>query len=397
MAKRVDGREREFLDWQSATNDVLRLIGSSAFDLDTVFRSVITTATRLCHAEHGRIYLLEGGLFRSVVAVGPINDALAGFPDEPEPLDRGSVIGRAALTGGPVMIADVLADPEYQLLDLQRKVGFRTLLAVPILQEGKVIGVITTGRNEARPFTESEILLVTAFAGQATIAIENALRIQTIQRQKTELSRFLSPQVAALVSTVAGEELLAGHRRQISAVFCDLRGFTAFAESADPEELLGVLRTYHQTMGALIVEHGGTLEHFAGDGMMVFFNDPVPQPDHAQRAVRMAVAMRERVSELARGWHRLGYELAFGVGIAVGYATLGRIGFEGRYDYGAIGQVVILASRLSSEAQPGQILLSQRAFAAVEEIVDAEDVGELTLKGFSRPVPAMNVVGLRGG
>jgi class 3 adenylate cyclase/putative methionine-R-sulfoxide reductase with GAF domain len=396
MAKRVDEREQEFLEWQSATNEVLRLISTSSFDLETVFSSVIATATRLCRAEHGRIYLLENNLFRAVAFVGQANELTSEVPRQPEGIDRGSAIGRAALTGVPVMIEDVLADPEYKLLDHQVAVGYRTLLAVPILHEGQVIGAISAGRNEVRPFTEAEILLATAFADQATVAIENARRMQTIQRQKVELSRFLSPQVAELVSTVAGEELLAGHRRQISAVFCDLRGFTAFAETADPEELLGVLRTYHETMGALIVEHGGTLEHFAGDGMMVFFNDPVPQPDHAQRAVRMAVAMRERVGELGRGWHKLGYELAFGVGIAVGYATLGRIGFEGRYDYGAIGQVVILASRLSSEAQPGQILLSQRAFAVVEEIVDAEEVGELRLKGFTRPVPAVNVVALRG-
>jgi adenylate cyclase len=217
----------------------------------------------------------------------------------------------------------------------------------------------------------------------------------TIERQREELSRFLSPQVAALVSSPEGEQLLAGHRRQITAVFCDLRGFTAFAETAEPEELFGVLRDYHEAMGALIVEHGGTLEHFAGDGIMIFFNDPVLQPDHVERAVRMAVAMRERFADLAVRWRKLGYELAFGVGIAVGYATLGRIGFDGRYDYGAIGNAVILASRLSSDAKGGQILLSQRAFAAVDEMVEAESVGELALKGFSRPVPAVNVIALR--
>jgi adenylate cyclase len=393
--KRIRELEKEYLERQSATNDVLRLISTSAFDLDTVFKSVITTATRLCQAEHGRIYLLEDNLFRSVATTGHSEEVDSRIPDEPEGIDRGSAIGRAAMTGGPVMIVDVLADPEYELLDLQRVVGFRTLLAVPIQKDGRIIGGITTGRNEVRPFSESEILLVTTFADQATIAVENARQMRTIQHQKAELSRFLSPQVAALVSTTAGEELLAGHRRQITALFCDLRGFTAFAETADPEELFGVLRTYHQAMGGLIVEHGGTLEHFAGDGLMVFFNDPVLQPDHVERAVRMAVAMRERFDELARGWHRLGYELAVGVGIAVGYATLGRIGFEGRYDYGAIGNVVILASRLSSEARPGQILLNQRAHAAVEEVVVAEEIGELTLKGFSRPIPATNVIRLR--
>ncbi len=218
---------------------------------------------------------------------------------------------------------------------------------------------------------------------------------ETIERQRRELSRFLSPQVAALVSTPEGEQLLAGHRRQITVVFCDLRGFTAFAEQAEPEELFTVLGEYHRMMGAAIVEHGGTLEHFAGDGVMVFFNDPVQQPDHVERAVRMAVAMRERFAPLAAGWRKRGYELGFGVGIATGYATLGRIGFEGRYDYGAIGNVVILASRLSSEAKPDQVLLHQRAHAVVEDLVEAEDVGDLQLKGFSRAINAVNVVGLR--
>jgi class 3 adenylate cyclase len=177
-------------------------------------------------------------------------------------------------------------------------------------------------------------------------------------------------------------------------MFADLRGFTAFAQEAEPEELFGVLGEYHRMMGAKIVEHGGTLEHFAGDGVMVFFNDPVPQDDHVERAVRMEITMRERFAVLSDAWRKRGYELGFGVGIAVGYATLGRIGFEGRYDYGAIGNVVILASRLSSQAGPNQILLSQRAIAMVEGMVEVESVGELTLKGMSRPVAAGNVVGV---
>jgi adenylate cyclase len=218
---------------------------------------------------------------------------------------------------------------------------------------------------------------------------------QTIERQKQELSRFLSPQVAALVSSPEGEQLLAGHRREITVAFCDLRGFTAFAEQADPEVLFSVLAEYHRMMGEAITEHGGTLEHFAGDGVMIFFNDPIPQEDHVERAVRMAVAMRERFADLAREWHHHGYELGFGVGIAVGYATLGRIGFDGRHDYGAIGNVTILASRLSSQAQADQILLSPRAQLMIEELIESESVGELTLKGLTRPVLASNVVALR--
>ena len=224
---------------------------------------------------------------------------------------------------------------------------------------------------------------------------QQRLMTQTIERQKTELSRFLSPQISALISSPEGEQLLAGHRRQITVAFCDLRGFTTFAEQADPEEMLGVLGEYHRMMGDAIIEHGGTLEHFAGDGVMIFFNDPVPQEDHVERAVRMAVAMRDRFQPLSAGWRKRGYELGFGVGIAVGYATLGRIGFEGRYDYGAIGNVVILASRLSSQAAANQILLSQRAAGMVEELIEVESVGELEIKGLSRPVSASNVLATR--
>ena len=219
-------------------------------------------------------------------------------------------------------------------------------------------------------------------------SLENGRLVRMISRQRTELARFLSPQVAALVASPEGEQLLVGHRRRITAVFADLRGFTAFTETAEPEELLGVLREYHTAMGALVVEHGGTLEHFAGDGILVFFNDPVLQDDHEARAVRMSLAMRERFDGLAGPWRKRGYALGFGVGVAVGFATLGRIGFEGRHDYAAIGMVVILASRLSSSALDGQILLSQQAYAAVEDEVEVENAGELELKGFSRPMPA---------
>jgi len=217
----------------------------------------------------------------------------------------------------------------------------------------------------------------------------------TIERQKTELSRFLSPQISSLISSPEGERLLSGHRRQITVAFCDLRGFTSFAEQADPEEMLGVLGEYHRMMGEAIIDHGGTLEHFAGDGVMVFFNDPVEQDDHVERAVRMAVDRRTQFAGLEAGWRKRGYELGFGVGIAVGYATLGRIGFEGRYDYGAIGNVVILASRLSGQATANQILISQRAAGMVEDVVDVESVGELQIKGLSRPVSASNVLVLR--
>ncbi len=210
------------------------------------------------------------------------------------------------------------------------------------------------------------------------------------------LKRFVSPQLADVIVSSGEEKLLESHRREITVVFCDLRGFTAFAETAEPEEVMRVLRDYHAAMGELIFRFEGTLERFAGDGLMVFFNDPLACPDPAARAVRMAAAMRERVRELAGGWRKRGYDLDFGVGIALGYATLGRIGFEGRFDYGAIGTVTNLAARLCDEARGGQILLSQRVHAAVEELVEVEPAGELVLKGFHKPVATFNVLRVKG-
>jgi class 3 adenylate cyclase len=223
---------------------------------------------------------------------------------------------------------------------------------------------------------------------------EQAALLATIERQRFQLSRFLSPQVAELVSSADGEAMLAGHRREITAMFCDLRNFTAFSETAEPEEVLGFLRAYHASMGELIVEHEGTLEHFAGDGFMTFFNDPVLQPDHATRATRMALAMRERFTHVAADWRMRGHVLEIGIGVATGYATLGRIGFEGRYDYGAIGHAIILAARLSAEAAPGEILIAQRTFAAAQDSIETRPAGDRMLKGFSRPMSTYAVIGL---
>ena len=209
------------------------------------------------------------------------------------------------------------------------------------------------------------------------------------------LKRFFSPQLAELIVAGDAEDPLKSHRREVTVVFLDLRGFTAFAETAEPEEVMGVLREYHAEMGRLILEHEGTLERFTGDGMMVFFNDPVPVPNPAERATRMALAMRDCVRDLRVKWKKRGVDLDLGVGIAQGYATIGAIGFEGRLDYGAIGTVTNLAARLCGEARPGQILVSQRMLGAVEDLAEAEVVGELALKGFSKPVCAFNVVGLK--
>ena len=210
------------------------------------------------------------------------------------------------------------------------------------------------------------------------------------------LRRFFSPQLAELIGSSGNESMLDSHRREITVAFCDLRGFTTFAETAEPEDVMGVLREYHAAMGEIIFQHEGTLERFAGDGMMVFFNDPVPLPEPAAQAVQMAVAMRARASRLDTGWRKRGYDLGFGMGIAMGYATLGRIGFEGRFDYGAIGSVTNLASRLCDEAATGHILMSRRVCSEVENLVEVEPIGRLQLKGFQRPIEAFNVVRLKG-
>ena len=264
----------------------------------------------------------------------------------------------------------------------------------------------------AKPFDKAELLARVrsllrikryhdTIEGQtAELAEWNRTLKQRVQEQVEQLERmgrlrrFLSPQLADLVVSSGDESFLDSHRRDITVVFCDLRAFTSFAETAEPEEVMGVLDDYYQALGDLVTRFEGTLERFTGDGLMVFFNDPLPCEDAPLRAVRMAVAMRNRIQGLAQGWARHGYDLALGVGVAQGYATLGRVGFEGRSDYTAIGTCTNLAARLCAEARPWQILLSPRVHASVEEFVTSEPVGELTLRGFSRPVATFNVVGL---
>ncbi len=227
---------------------------------------------------------------------------------------------------------------------------------------------------------------------------------QTLERRVAEqvdelervgrLKRFFSPQLAELIVSRGGDELLEGHRREISVVFCDLRGFTAFSESAEPEEIMDVLREYYAAMGEEVFRFEGTIERFVGDSVMALFNDPLPCPDHELRAVRMAMAMRTRAQELAPQWARRGHELGVGFGVATGYATIGKVGFEGRIEYSATGPVANLAARLCDFARHEQVLISQRTFSTVEAAVEVESLGEITIKGMKRLVPAYNVVGL---
>jgi class 3 adenylate cyclase len=338
------------------------------------------------------LYLAEGELLVAVSGVGGVHQ-WEYDKSHPHAFDRTTWAGRTAVMREIVHVPDVRLDSEYAYQG--PRTGFRAGLGVPVLFEDELIGVLLIVREEPGPYTDDQIQLVQTFADQVAITIANARLSNAVERQRSELSRFVSPQVAELLSSEQGEQLLAGHRAYITCLFCDLRGFTAFAETAAPEELLELLREYHTLVGELIHAYDGTLEHFAGDGLMVFFNDPVTVEHHELKAIQMALAVHERFRTLADTWKRRGSDLGLGVGIAAGYATLGRIGFEGRYDYGAVGPVTNLASRLSTHAETGQTLISQRVLAEIEEAVDTAPVGDVELKGFGRPVPAYEVHGLR--
>ena len=322
-------------------------------------------------------------------------------------------------SGADLVLLDILM-PGIDGYEVCRRIratpGFEFLPVVMITASGdqEKIRAIEAGADDfvTKPLNQGELLARVA-------SLARVKRYQdTIQRQTDELARwnaelearvtaqvdelqrvnrlrrFLSPQLVDLVIDSGDEGFLSSHRREIVVVFCDLRGFTPFAESSEPEEVMGVLSEYHAALGELIYRFEGTLERFTGDGLMVFFNDPLPVDDAAERAVTMAIAMRDRVAELAEGWSRRGHDLGFGIGIAQGYATLGRIGFEGRFDYAAIGSVTNLAARLCAAAAAGQVLVAQRVFSATDGLAIGEPVGELDLRGFSRAIRAFDVTGI---
>ncbi|MFQ5521800.1 MAG: adenylate/guanylate cyclase domain-containing protein, partial [Candidatus Methylomirabilia bacterium] len=307
--------------------------------------------------------------------------------------------GDSSLPFIPIIMVTAKADSKDIVAGLEA--GGDEYLTKPVDQAALVARVKSMLRIKAFHDTIQE-QAARLEAQSAQLAQFNRTLEQRVQEQLAELERvgrlkrFFSPQLAELIVAGGAEDPLKSHRRELTVVFLDLRGFTAFAETSEPEEVMGVLHEYHAEMGELILAHEGTLERFTGDGMMVFFNDPRPLPNPAEQAIRMALAMRDRVRELTVKWRKRGYDLDFGVGIAQGYATIGAIGFEGRWDYGAIGTVTNLAARLCGEAKPGQVLVSQRVLGMVEELVEVEPAGELSLKGFHRPVPAYDVLRLKG-
>jgi class 3 adenylate cyclase/putative methionine-R-sulfoxide reductase with GAF domain len=400
---------KQSLEQQTATADVLRVISSSPGEREAVFRTILQNATRICGAKFGILNLYENG----GLCFGAMHNVPSAFADwlqsqrgayQPIP---GSPPDRVIRTKKVIHVLDNTAEPAPGRAATLG--GARTTVSVPMLKDDELIGTITIYRQEVRPFTDKQIALVENFAAQAVIAIENArllndlnkLNQQLEQRvadqvgeieRMSRLRRFLPPQVADLIVASGTEKQLESHRREITALFCDLRGFTGFSESSDPEDVMSLLRDYHAAIGQIVVKYSGTLERYAGDGVMVVFNDPVPVENPALQAVLMAIEMRGAIGALIETWRRLGHDIGFGIGIAHGFATLGTIGFEGRFDYAAIGTVSNVASRLCDEAKPSQILISPRVLMAVENAVTVELVGDFTLKGIRRPIVAHNVL-----
>src|SRR3954451_7932165 len=413
---------------------------ASSLDLNAVLPTVAARALEITHADAVLIYGYDASnhQFNLTEAIGIDKDAEGGHRAIDE---AGSPLGEAAAKAEPVAIANLDAADEHPLRDMALAAGFHSVLIVPLVDQQGILGSLVVLRQGAGAFSPNLIGLMKTFAHQAVLAMRNArlfsevdhksrelltandtvreqadkLQQQTDQlkdwnksleeRVETQLGeierirrleRFLAPQVAQLIASSDGHEgLLTSQRREVTVVFCDLRGFTAFTEATEPEEAMNVLREYHAALGGLIFKYEGTLDKYAGDGVMILFNAPIQFEDHTQRAVKMAVEMRDIIGPLTERWRNRGHSLGFGIGIALGYATLGQVGFEQRLEYAAIGSVTNLASRLCSEAKPNQIVVSRRVYGMVEQWVEGKPIDDLNLKGFNHPVLAAEITSWR--
>lgn len=410
---------------EAATREILEVISHSRDDDRPVFDAILRNATRLCGADSAALLLgTPEGPHLTLAALNASNGLsqadldrfIADINRVPMPMDPAlHMSARAICTADIVHIADLSQTDGYlsgeaSFRFMVEDQGVRTTLAVPIIGAQGPIGSMSVHRNTVRPYTDDEISLIQSFAAQAVIAIENVRQFRALEALNAELGdrvqaqvgeiermgrlkRFLPAAVADAVVSSGSEKMLKSHRALLGVLFCDIRGFTAFCETAEPEETIEVLQTYHDEMGRLIEAHGAGVDHRMGDGIMVLFNDPLPCDDPAGAAVRLGVAMRARMTELCARWKKMGYRLGFGVGISLGYATVGMVGSGGRFDYTASGTAVNLAARLCEDALDGEILLSQRAATAVEDDWAVEPRGERVMKGIREPVAVFCVTG----
>jgi class 3 adenylate cyclase/methyl-accepting chemotaxis protein len=413
---------------------------SSSLDLNAVLPTVAARAQEITHADAVLIYGYDAARrqFNLSESIG-IDKATEGHHLA---IDAdNSPLGEAAAKSEPIAIPDLGDITDHPLRDVVVEAGFHSVLVVPLVDQKGILGSLVVLRKNAGEFSDNLIGLMKTFAHQSVLAMRNArlfsevdtksreleaanstvreqadkLQEQTVQlkdwnksleeRVETQLGeierirrleRFLAPQVAQLIASGDGQEgLLDSQRREVTVVFCDMRGFTSFTETTEPEEAMNVLREYHAALGALIFKYEGTLDRYAGDGVMILFNAPIQFEDHVKRAVKMSVEMRDTVGALTEKWRNRGHNLGFGIGIALGYATLGQIGFEQRLEYAAIGSVTNLASRLCDEAKANQIVVSRRVYGMVEPWVEGRPIDDLNLKGFNHPILAAEIISWR--
>jgi class 3 adenylate cyclase/HAMP domain-containing protein len=445
LEQKVEDRTRDLamrVGELKALEETGRAINSS-LDLEAVLATVLAKAVKFTEADAGAIYCYNDSTdtFELAQACG-VEPQLAGAARFLRLGADERLLSSAIRQRAPVLIRD-LPDMWGNGVKNPLTTGAKAILVVPLAGQKEILGLLLVQSKASGALKENMTGLMQTFAHQSVLAIQNARLFQEVTQKSEELAkahatvksqaeklkeqtgqleswnhlleervaaqlteiermsrlqRFLAPQLAQVIA-FSGEDpsLLASHRREVTVVFCDLRGFTAFTESTEPEEVMKVLREYHAVVGEIVFQYEGTLDRFAGDGILILFNDPIPYVDHTERAVRMAVEMRDSVGKLCDNWRSRGHRLGFGIGIALGYATLGQVGFERRLEYAAVGSVTNLASRLCDEAKAAQIVISQRAYGIVERSVDAAPIGELNLKGFNRPMPAFEVLAWRGG